>query len=98
MGKGGIYLLFAATLILFQLESGAQYGKAGKAAVFYLNFQMPMLTLSQSGGADYTQPLAFPHLNYFVITPLRMAKYAHRKTSSPTLFENAPPGTDRFQI
>ena len=28
------------------------------------------LTLSQSGGADYTQPLVLPHKNIFVITPL----------------------------
>ena len=29
-----------------------------------------MLTLSQSGGADYAHPLALPHLKFFMITPL----------------------------
>ena len=29
-----------------------------------------MLTVSQSGGEVYTQPLALPHLNFFGITPL----------------------------
>ena len=43
-------------------------GKAGKA------FARPKfsgaLTLSQSGMADFTQPLALPYLKFFVIMPL----------------------------
>ena len=30
-----------------------------------------MLTLSQSGEAEYAQPLALPHLKLFVITPMK---------------------------
>jgi hypothetical protein len=41
---------------------GVINGKAGKA---------DMLTLSQWGrGVDYAQPLALPHLHFFVIMPL----------------------------
>ena len=43
-------------------------GKAGKAPA--LSKFLDMSTLSQSGRADYAQPLALPHLKYFVITPL----------------------------
>ena len=38
-------------------------GKAGKAAA--LHKISDMVTLSQSGGADYVQPLALPHLKFF---------------------------------
>ena len=48
---------------------GVINGKAGKTAA--LPKFSDMLTLSQSGGADCTQPLALPHLKIFVITPLR---------------------------
>ena len=47
-------------------------GKTGKAAA--LPKFSDMLTLSQSGGANYAQPLALPHLKFFVITPLQFMK------------------------
>ena len=47
---------------------GAINGEAGKAAAL-LKFS-DTLTLSQPGWADYDQPLALPHLKFFVITPL----------------------------
>ena len=43
-------------------------GKVGKAAA--LPKFSDTLTLSQSEGADYDQPLPLPHLKIFVITPL----------------------------
>ena len=48
---------------------GVINSKMGKAAA--LPKFLDMLTLSQSGGADYAQ-LALFHLKYFVITPLRI--------------------------
>ena len=42
---------------------GVINGKAGKAAA--LPKFSDTLTLSQSEGADYAQPLALPHLNSF---------------------------------
>ena len=55
---------------LFHIEGAPKYdsrgvikGKEGKAAA--LPYFSDTLTLSQSRGADYAQPLAFPHLNYF---------------------------------
>ena len=43
--------------------------KAGKAAA--LPKFSDMFTLTQlGGGADYAQPLALPHLKFFMITPL----------------------------
>ena len=47
---------------------GVIYSKAGKAAA--LPKSSDTLTLSQSGGADYAQPLDLPHLKKIVITPL----------------------------
>jgi hypothetical protein len=48
---------------------GVINGKAGKATA--LPKFSNVLILSQSKGADYTQPLALPHLKLFVNTPLR---------------------------
>ena len=56
---------------------GVINGKAGKAAALS-KFSYTLIP-SQSGGADYTQQLALPHLNFSVITPLRMA---HKTSSS----------------
>jgi hypothetical protein len=39
-------------------------GKAVKAALF-----------QSGGGADYAQPLALPHLKFFVITPLSVLTF-----------------------
>ena len=50
-------------------------GKAGKAAA--LPKFSDTLTLSQSGGADYAQPLDLPHLKFFVITPLYHGVFVH---------------------
>ena len=47
---------------------GVINGKTGKAAA--LPKVSDTLTLSQSGGADYAQPLDLPHRKNFVITPL----------------------------
>ena len=51
-----------------EYDMGVINGKAGKAAA--LPKFSDMLTLSQSWGADYAQPLTLPHLKFFVITPL----------------------------
>ena len=47
---------------------GVINGKAGKAAA--LPKVSDTLTLSQSRGADYAQPMALPHLHFLLITPL----------------------------
>jgi hypothetical protein len=53
-----------------------------------------MLTLSQSGGADYAQPLALPHLKCFVITPLIKSVVDflcnNQKKNQPCSFINLP--------
>ena len=43
----------------------------GKAAAALPTFS-DALTLSQSGGTDYTRPFALPHLTISVITPLAL--------------------------
>jgi hypothetical protein len=48
---------------------GVINGKIGKAAS--LHKFSGTLNLSQSRGACYAQPLALPHLTFFVITPLK---------------------------
>ena len=47
--------------------------KVGKAAT--LSKFSDTLTLFQTGGADYAQPLALPHLNFFVIMPLQLGDF-----------------------
>jgi hypothetical protein len=48
-------------------------GKLGKAAALH---KFPnTLTLSQSKGANYAQPLALPHLIFFMIMPLFREAY-----------------------
>ena len=46
------------------------YVKGGNAAA--LPKFSDMLNISQSGGADYAHPLALPHLNFFLITPVSL--------------------------
>ena len=53
---------------MLKKSRGVINGKAGKAAA--LPKFSDTLTLSQSEGADYAQPLALPHLKFFVIMPL----------------------------
>ena len=57
-------------------------GKAGKAAASPKFLYT--LTLSQSGGADYTQPLALLHLKFYMITPLNV-KYIKPNAMFATL-------------
>ena len=56
-----------------KMYRGKINGKAGKAAA--LPKFSYMLTLSKSRGADYAQPLALPHLKFFLITLLRLVYY-----------------------
>ena len=41
-----------------------------QAKQMYLSKFLDTLTLSQSEGADYAQPLALPHLKFLMITSL----------------------------
>ena len=50
-------------------------GKLGKAAA--LPKFSDTLTLSQSSGADYAQPMALPHLNFLVITSLTINQFSN---------------------
>ena len=62
------------------VHRGIINGKAGKAAA--LPKFSDTLTLSQSGEANYAQPLALPHLKFFVITLLHVIKHKQHNFSS----------------
>jgi hypothetical protein len=62
----------------------------GKAAT--LTKFSDALTLSQPWGTDYAQPLALPHLKYFVITPLGK----HNLPPLPALVETGSIDLSKF--
>ena len=61
-------------------------GKAGKAAA--LPKFSDTLTLSQSGGVDYAQPLALPHLKKIVMTPLIIHSFNEIKNYSRLIIDD----------
>jgi hypothetical protein len=62
-----VFVNFVLCDVLLSFRGGIN-GKEDKAAA--LPKFSDMLTLCQSGGAGYTQPLALSHLKFFVITLL----------------------------